>query len=105
MNISIKNKEMGLVAWREDVKDYVSNKENVTEIKWDPLGDNLPVTYENFYKFINKKLRVTNLFRKNAFLNNMANKTGFAIYESKLANEQDDEDDDDDDDDDEDENE
>jgi hypothetical protein len=97
MNISIKNKEMGFVAKGENVKDYVSNKENVTEIKWDPLGDNLPVTYEDFYKFINKKLRFTNLFRKNVFLNDMANKTGFAIYESKLANEQDDEDEDEDD--------
>jgi hypothetical protein len=84
MNISIKNKEMGLVAKGEDVKDHVSNKENVTEIKWDPLGDNISVPYEDFYEFINKKLRVTNLFRKNAFLNDVANKTTFALLFKKF---------------------
>jgi predicted DNA-binding protein (UPF0278 family) len=106
MNISIKNKEMGLVVKGEDVKDHVSNKENVTEIKWDPFGDNISVPYEDFYEFINKKLQVTNLFRKIAFLNDMANKTTFAISfnKSKLANEQDDEDEYEDDEDDEEEN-
>jgi hypothetical protein len=39
---------MELVARWGDVKDNISNNENITEIKWDPLGDNLPVTYEDF---------------------------------------------------------
>jgi hypothetical protein len=59
---------MELVARWENVKDHISNNENVTEIKWDSLGDNMSVPYEDFYKFINKKLQTIFLFRKNVFL-------------------------------------
>jgi hypothetical protein len=41
--ISIRRTEMELVAKKENVKDHVSNNENVTEIKWDPLCDNISV--------------------------------------------------------------
>jgi hypothetical protein len=64
---------MELVARWENVKDHISNNENVTEIKWDPLGDNLSVPYEDFYKFINKKECIY-LFRKNAFLDDTVKK-------------------------------
>jgi hypothetical protein len=71
--ISIKRKEIELVTRWADVKDHISNNENVnvTEIKWDPLGDNLPVTYEDFYEFNNKKGYIY-LFRKNEFFDNVA---------------------------------
>jgi hypothetical protein len=42
-DISIRKKEMELVARWGDVNDHISNNENVTEIKWDPLGDNISV--------------------------------------------------------------
>jgi hypothetical protein len=61
---------MELVVKWENVKDYISNNENVTEIKWDPLGDNISIPYEVFYKFINEKEYIY-LFRKNAFLNDI----------------------------------
>jgi hypothetical protein len=64
---------MELVAKKENVKHHVSNNENVTEIKWDPLGDNISVTYEDFYKFINKKEYIY-LFRKNVFLDDTVKK-------------------------------
>jgi hypothetical protein len=64
---------MKLVARWGDVKDHVSNNENVTEIKWDPLGDNISVPYEDFYKFINKKEYIF-LFRKNTFLDDVVKK-------------------------------
>jgi hypothetical protein len=66
---------MELVAKKENVKNHVSNNENVTEIKWDPLGDNISVPYEDFYKFINKKEEYIYLFRKNAFLDDIVKKT------------------------------
>jgi hypothetical protein len=72
-NISIRRKEMELVAKKENVKDHVNNNENVTEIKWDPLGDNISVPYEDFYKFINKKEYIY-LFRKNEFFDNAVKK-------------------------------
>jgi hypothetical protein len=78
-DISIKRKEMELVARWGDVKDHVSNNENVTEIKWDPLGDNLPVTYEDFYEFINKKVEYMHLFRKNAFLDDVVKRANIYI--------------------------
>jgi hypothetical protein len=65
---------MQLVAKKENVKDHVSNNENVTEIKWDPLGDNISVPYEDFYKFINKKEEYIYLFRKNVFLDDTIKK-------------------------------
>jgi hypothetical protein len=71
MGISIKSEEMGLVAKGGDIKDHVSNNENVTEIKWDPLGDNISIPYEVFYEFINKKEYIY-LFRNNEFLDNVA---------------------------------
>jgi hypothetical protein len=83
MHISIQSEEMGLVAKGGNIKDYVSNNENVTEIKWDPFGDNLPVQYEDFYEFINKKDYIY-LFCKNAFLNDAANKTTFGILFKKF---------------------
>jgi hypothetical protein len=43
---------MELVARWESVKDHISNNENVTEIKWDLLGDNISIPYDVFYKFI-----------------------------------------------------
>jgi hypothetical protein len=55
---------MELVARWGDVKDYINNNENVTEIKWDPLGDNISVPYEDFYKFINKKVEYLHLSKK-----------------------------------------
>jgi hypothetical protein len=72
--ISMRRKEMELVAKGENVKDYISNNVNVTEIKWDSFGDNLSVPYEDFYKFINKKQYIF-LFHKNAFLDDVAKKT------------------------------
>jgi hypothetical protein len=69
LNIFI-NKQMGLVARWGDVKDYVNNNENVTEIKLDPLGDNISIPYEDFYEFINKKEYIY-LFRKNVSFDNM----------------------------------
>jgi hypothetical protein len=71
MHISIKSKDMELVAKGEDVKDYINNNENVTEIKWDPFDDNISIPYEVFYEFINKRLKTIYLFRKNAFLNDV----------------------------------
>jgi hypothetical protein len=68
-----------------DVKDYISNNENVTEIKWDSLDDNISVPYEVFYEFINKKEYIY-LFRKNAFLNDVANKTTFANIYNNFIN-------------------
>jgi hypothetical protein len=65
---------MELVTKKENVKDHVSNNENVTEIKWDPLGGNISVPYEDFYKFINKKEEYIYLFRKNVFLENTVKK-------------------------------
>jgi hypothetical protein len=65
---------MELVARWKDVKDHVSNNENVTEIKWDPLGDNISVPYEDFYKFINRKLETIYLSCKNVFLDNAVKK-------------------------------
>jgi hypothetical protein len=65
---------MELVAKWGDVKDHVSNNENITEIKWDPLGENISVPYEDFYKFINKKEEYIYLFRKNAFLDDTVKK-------------------------------
>jgi hypothetical protein len=70
---------MELVAKKEDVKDHINNNENVTEIKWDSLGDNIPVSYEGFYKFINKKLETIYLFRKNAFLDDAVKKANIYI--------------------------
>jgi hypothetical protein len=61
-DISIKRKEMELVAGWGDVKDHISNNENVTEIKWDPLGDNISIPYEDFYEFINKRLKIIYIF-------------------------------------------
>jgi hypothetical protein len=79
-DISIRRKEMELVARWEKANDYVSNNENVnvTKIKWDPLGDNLSVSYEDFYKFINKKEYIY-LFRKNAFLDDGVKKANIYI--------------------------
>jgi hypothetical protein len=71
MHISVESKELGLVATGENIIGHVSNKENVTEIKWDPLGDNISIPYEDFYEFINKKEYIY-LFRKNYFLDNVA---------------------------------
>jgi hypothetical protein len=65
---------MELVAKKENVKNHVSNNENITEIKWDPLGDNISIPYEDFYKFIYKKEEYIYLFRKNAFLDDMVKK-------------------------------
>jgi hypothetical protein len=70
---------MELVAKKEDVKDHISNNENVTEIKLDPLGDNISVPYEDFYKFLNKKLETIFLFRKNAFLDDVVKKANVYI--------------------------
>jgi predicted DNA-binding protein (UPF0278 family) len=72
--ISIKMKEMEFVAKGEDVNDHISNNLNITEIKLDPLDDNIPIPYEVFYEFINKRLETIFLFRKNAFLDDMAKK-------------------------------
>jgi hypothetical protein len=74
---------MELVAKKEDVKNHISNNENVTEIKWDPLGDNISVPYKDFYKFINKKQYIF-LFRKNAFLDDAVKKAN--IYIDTLNN-------------------
>jgi predicted DNA-binding protein (UPF0278 family) len=82
MGISIDREEMELVAKEEDVNDHISNNVNVTEIKWDPLGDNLQVPYEIFYKFINNRL--TYLFYKNAFLNDAVKEAN--IYIENLKN-------------------
>jgi hypothetical protein len=69
---------MELVAKKEDVKDHISNNENVTEIKWDRLGDNISIPYEDFYKFINKKQYIF-LFRKNVFLDDAVKKANIYI--------------------------
>jgi hypothetical protein len=74
--------ELG-ARWR-DVKDHVSNNENVTEIRWDPLGDNISVPYEDFYKFINKKLETIYIFRKNVFLDDAAKKADVYINTNVL---------------------
>jgi hypothetical protein len=71
------------VARWGDVKDRVSNNENVTEIKWDPLGDNISVLYEDFYKFINKKEEYIHLFNKNAFLDDVVKKANIYLITSK----------------------
>jgi hypothetical protein len=84
MRISIKKEEMEFVAKWEDVKDYINNKENVTEIKWDPFGDNISIPYEDFYEFINKNLKIIYLFRKNTFFNDVARKTTFKILFNKF---------------------
>jgi hypothetical protein len=57
------------VAKGEDVKNHINNNVNVTEIKWDPLYDNLPNSYEVFYKFINKgkRLEIIYLFARTYF--------------------------------------
>jgi hypothetical protein len=83
MHISIKSEEMKLVAKWEDVKDYINNKENVTEIKWDPFGDNISVPQEEFYVFINKRLKIIYLFRKNTFLNDVAKWATIFIAQNK----------------------
>jgi hypothetical protein len=74
LHISIKSEEIGFVANGEDVKDHINNNINVIKIKLDPLGDNIPVLYEVFYKFINKKLETIYLFRRNVFLDDVAKK-------------------------------
>jgi hypothetical protein len=63
------------VANVEDVKDHINDDVNVTEIKWDPLGDNILIPYEDFYKFINRRLETIYLLRKNAFLGDVAKNT------------------------------
>jgi hypothetical protein len=40
---------------------------------------NLPVTYEDFYEFINKKLEYMHLFRKNTFLDDVVKKANVYI--------------------------
>jgi hypothetical protein len=75
---------MEFVVKGEDVKNYISNNENVTEIKWDPFDDNISIPYEDFYEFINKKLETIYLFRKNTFLNDVARKTTFTILFKKF---------------------
>jgi hypothetical protein len=77
-SVSMDQKEMELVAKKEDVKDQISNNENVTEIKSDPLGDNISIPYEDFYKFINKKEYIY-LFHKNAFLDDVVKKANVYI--------------------------
>jgi hypothetical protein len=34
---------MEFVAKKEHVNDYISNNVNVTKIKWNPLGNNIPI--------------------------------------------------------------
>jgi hypothetical protein len=74
---------MELVTKKEDVKDHISNNVNVTEIKWDPLCDNIQLPYEDFYKFINKKEYIY-LFRKNAFLDDVVKKANIYVITSKI---------------------
>jgi hypothetical protein len=85
MYISIYREEMELVAKWGDVKDYISNNENVTEIKWDPFGDNISVPYEVFYEFINKKEYIY-LFRKNVFLDDVAKRTTKIFIDTQNKN-------------------
>jgi hypothetical protein len=70
---------MELVAKWGNVKDYISNNENVIEIKWDPFVDNISVPYKDFYKFINKKLETIYLFQKNAFLDDVVKRANIYI--------------------------
>jgi hypothetical protein len=81
--VSIDQKEMGFVANGEDVNDYISNNVNVIEIKWDPLGDNITIQYEDFYKFINKKEYIY-LFQRNAFLDYTVKKANIYLITSKI---------------------
>jgi hypothetical protein len=84
MHISLQKEEMEFVAKGRDIKDYISNNENVTEIKWDPFDDNISIPYKNFYKFINERLEIIYLFGNNAFLNDAVNKTTFGILFKKF---------------------
>jgi hypothetical protein len=84
MHISIQKEEMKFVAKGRDIKNYISNNKNVTEIKWDPFDNNISIPYKNFYKFINERLEIIYLFRKNVFLNDAVNKTTFAILFKKF---------------------
>jgi hypothetical protein len=52
------------------------------EIKWDIFGDNIPIRYEDFYKFINKRL--VYLFCKKMFLDDAVKKAN--IYIDNLKN-------------------
>jgi hypothetical protein len=55
---------MELVAKGKNVSNHISNNVKVTEIKLDTLCNNLSVLYEDFYKFINKRLEIIYLFAR-----------------------------------------
>jgi hypothetical protein len=69
----------------EDIKDHISNNVYVTEIKWDPLGDNLPISNDDFFKFMNddEMLNITYLFRKNTLFDNAVKNVNIAINSTK----------------------
>jgi hypothetical protein len=58
MHITTKTEKDGFVTEGRNIKEYVSNSENVTEIKWDPFDDNISIPYKNFYKFIKERLEI-----------------------------------------------
>jgi hypothetical protein len=41
--------DMELVAKKEDIKNHINDNVNITQIKWDSLYNNLPISNEDFF--------------------------------------------------------